>query len=256
MDDVAEVFGQPIARQVLSEHVAQRILALVQTGALKPGQQLPPERELASMLGVSRPSLREALRALSILGILDKRQGNGVFVSALSPELLLAPLHFFISLTPRHLDALFETRIIVESGAARLAAERSEESVIERLESCVACGEKSLGDPTAFLEVDEEFHRVIVQATRNPFMERLAQSLQILGRTSREITAQVAGIRQQTHSDHLQILESLIERDPDEASRAMQQHLRNVRDAYRREQTKHRTSSPEQTSTKDSPGSC
>jgi GntR family transcriptional regulator, transcriptional repressor for pyruvate dehydrogenase complex len=123
------------------------------------------------------------------------------------------------------------------------------------LKTCVARGEKSLGDPTVFLEVDEEFHRVIVQAARNPFMERLAQSLQILGRTSRKITAQVASTRRQTHTDHLQILESLIERDPDQASRAMQQHLCNVRDAYRREQAKHGTSSPEQPLTGDSPGS-
>jgi DNA-binding FadR family transcriptional regulator len=143
----------------------------------------------------------------------------------------------------------------VASGAARRAAERSDANVIKRLKTCVARGEKSLGDPTAFLQVDEEFHRVIVHAVRNPFMERLAQSLQILGRKSREITAQVPSIRQQTHSDHLQILESLIERDPDQASRAMQQHLCNVRDAYRREQAKHGTSSPEQPPTEDSLGS-
>ncbi len=116
-DDIA-----PIKRQPVAELVAAQLLALVQSGSLKSGQQLPPERELATTLEVSRPSLREALRALSLLGVLTIRQGGGVFVSSLDPESLLAPLHFFVSLEVKNVEDLFEARIIIEAEVTRIAA--------------------------------------------------------------------------------------------------------------------------------------
>src|SRR4051794_8979123 len=100
----------PIERSSLAEQVARRLLDLVRTKNLKPGDHLPPERELAALMQVSRPSLREALRGLQILGVLKARQGGGVFVSSLDASDLLAPFQMLITLNEENVNALYEAR--------------------------------------------------------------------------------------------------------------------------------------------------
>lgn len=219
-------------RTVLAEQIAEHIMQLIQSGVLKPDQQLPPERDLALKLGVSRPSLREALRALSLLGVIVKRQGEGVFVSTLSSEALLAPLHFFVSLEPHRLDSLFEARMVVEAGITRVAAQHISADTLEQLRTCVEHGKKNIDSPAAFLQVDMRFHQLIVESTNNPFLVRVSQSLGILGKASRELTVQLPGVRQQSHADHEDVLTALMNQDPDQASNAMQRHLDNVWRAY------------------------
>lgn len=225
---------QPIKRQPVSEQVAQQLLSLIQSGNLQAGQQLPPERELAQTLGVSRPSLREALRALSFLGVVNIRQGGGVFVSSLDPEALLGPIHFFISLDDHNLQSLFEARILIESGLARLAATRISDEQIERLRACVEMDKEALSDRERFTELDVEFHWTIFEAADNSFLQRVAKSLQVLGRASREITSHIPGVLEQSLEDHKRIVEAMAARDPDQAATAMKSHLWNVRNAYNR----------------------
>ncbi len=222
----------PIERQAVSEQVAQKLLSLVQAGSLKPGQQLPPERDLAATLQVSRPSLREALRALSLLGVVRIRQGGGVFVSALEPEALLAPIHFFISLDSRNLQSLFDARILVESGIARIAATRISKAEIETLAACVDIEESELADVNTFIDSDARFHKTIFDAVDNPFLLKIATSLHLLGQASREITGRIPGVVSQSLQDHKRILAAMIARDPDKAAAAMETHLKNVRRAY------------------------
>ncbi|TAK53203.1 MAG: FadR family transcriptional regulator [Gammaproteobacteria bacterium] len=222
----------PIKRQPVAEQVAQRLLGLIQIGNLKPGQQLPPERELAGMLEVSRPSLREALRALSLLGVLQIRQGGGVFVSSLDPELLLAPLHFFISLDSENLERLFDARIVIESAIARLAATRITPEAIATLKQCVNFEVHEIGNVDQFIESDVLFHQTIFAASDNPFLVRIATSLHILGRASREITGHIPGVLPQSLKDHRRIIAAMSARDPERAAAAMEAHLRNVRRAY------------------------
>lgn len=224
--------GTPFRRTVLAEQIAEHILNLIQTRTLRPGQQLPSERELAIELGVSRPSLREALRALSLMGVLVKRHGDGVFVSTLGSEQLLSPLQFFIGLDPGHLEELFEARIVLETGIARVAAQRIDSETLDRLGTCVAEGEKSIDESEEFLRLDMEFHGILVEATENPFLERVFQTFQVLGKVSREITVQIPGVRLQSHSDHQRIFKVLKDHDPEGASRAMQDHLNNIQRAY------------------------
>jgi GntR family transcriptional repressor for pyruvate dehydrogenase complex len=232
MRDMADIFGTPIPRRVLAEHLAQLILEQIREGNLLPGQQLPPERELATTLGVSRPSLREALRALSILGILDKRHGEGVFVTELSPEALYGPLHFLVSLESHHLDSLIEARIFVEPGLAALAAERMDADAGERLKSCLARNEASLADVDSYIESDLEFHRMIAGAAANPFLDQIARSLLILVKAGAEVTLGIPNVRLQSFEDHKKIVDALIDGDPDRASEAMRLHLRNVQKVY------------------------
>ena len=130
----AEDFG-PVERPALAELVARKILDMVRSGNLKPGEQLPPERELAVMLQVSRPSVREALRGLQILGVLRMRQGGGIFVTQLEASDLLAPLQFFITLTPQNVDALYEARVTIDSAVARRATANLTDEEVARLRS-------------------------------------------------------------------------------------------------------------------------
>lgn len=222
----------PIQRQPVAEQVAQQLLGLIQSGNLKPGQQLPPERELATILDVSRPSLREALRALSLLGVVKIRQGGGVYVSALDPESLLGPIHFFISLDDHNIEDLFEARILVESAVTKLAAQKISDDQLVLLRGLVGDEDGLLDDPQRFIDADVQFHRAIFDAAENSFLVRVATSLHVLGRASREITGYIPGVLKSSMKDHQKILAALEQRDPEKAGAAMERHLRNVRAAY------------------------
>lgn len=225
----------PVAKKGVAEQVTQRVLALIQSGVLKPGDRLPAERELAAQLGVGRPSLREALRALSLLGVLDIRQGDGVRVAALSPERLLQPLHFLVSLEADNLDMLFEARAVLEAGLTRLAAEHLSETDLEQLKHYVDQGETVLDDPEAFLELDVAFHKVITEAAGNALLRQIVQSLGVLTRASRSLTVNLPGVRVRSHEDHTAIYQALFARDVEAAGRAMQRHLEQVQGAYNRQ---------------------
>jgi len=223
---------KPIARVPVAEQVAQQLLGLIQSGNLKAGQQLPPERELAVILDVSRPSLREALRALSLLGVVKIRQGGGVFVSALDPESLLGPLHFFISLDDSNLDDLFEARIVVEGAITKLATPNISDEQLALLENSVANEDELLNDAQKFIDADILFHKTIFSVVDNSFLIRIATSLHVLGRASREITGHIPGVLEESLKDHKKILKAMKTRDENAACAAMERHLRNVRDAY------------------------
>ena len=212
----------------MAEQVADRILGLVHGGSLRPGDQLPPERDLAVTLGVSRPSLREAMRGLQLLGVLKARQGGGAYVSSLEAAELLAPLQFLITLDPRNLDSLYDARILVDGEIGRLAAPRVGEPELARLRENLAEQRSLLRDPEAFHVADMAFHRLIFEACGNPILGRIALSLYVLGMEYRRLAWRRPGVLRHSVSDHEAILAALTERDPAAAGLAMAQHMRNV----------------------------
>ena len=127
----------PIERVSVAEQVARNLLGLIRSRSVLPGQQLPTERELAATLEVSRPSVREALRGLQILGVVKTRQGGGVFVTALKAAELLQPLQFLISLTEENFEALHESRVMIEGAIGRLLANKIDDATIARLRKMV-----------------------------------------------------------------------------------------------------------------------
>ncbi len=216
----------------LAEQVFRRILTLIRTGVLRPGQALPSERELAESMGVGRPSLREALRALAMLGVLDIRRREGIFVKDLDLASLLAPLHVHLSIDPQSLDQLFEARTVFESGMAELAAARIDGAELAALRACLDRGAEALDDIEAFQRVDEEFHQLIAEVTRNAFLQRVAQSFWELGTASRQITGQLPGVLKRSHEDHRHIFKALERHDATAAGATMRQHLMNVQAAF------------------------
>src|SRR3954454_3077984 len=125
-----------VTRDALPDQIAQRLIALITERALKPGDRLPPERELAATMGVSRSSLREALRALAMLGVAEMRQGDGTYLTSLQPEKLMRPVGLVLALTDTGLAELFEARKLVEPGLAAWAAERRDDAAAEAIMDC------------------------------------------------------------------------------------------------------------------------
>ncbi|MGS0741714.1 FadR/GntR family transcriptional regulator [Glaciimonas sp. GG7] len=222
----------PIIQTSVSEQVAQRLLQMIRTGQLKPTQQLPPERELATMLGVGRPAVREAIRGLSLLGLLRIRQGEGTFVGSLHPRELLEPLEMIIDLNAGTLDALFDSRIIVESGVAALAATHISDEQLIFLATTVEYASASMHDAAAFAAADVTFHETIIDACDNPFLQSIAGSLYVLGKKSRAITARIPAVLERSMEDHRNILAALEAHDPERAAEAMRNHLLRVRKGY------------------------
>lgn len=220
-------------QQTVAEAISAEILELLRQKELKPGDKLPPERELAEILGVSRPSLREALRALSIMKVVEVRQGDGTYVSALKPEELVEHLEFVFMLDNSTMLQLFEVRKIVETGNVSLAAERISDEELSMLRACLEKSEHSVDDPEAFMRVDIELHEIITRAARNPLLERFMASIGTLSRASRHKTTHMAGVTETAVEDHRRIVNALEAHDPQTASAAMLCHLEHVEQKYR-----------------------
>lgn len=218
----------PVERKSVADQVAKKILDLVRTGNLKPGDQLPTERDLAQMLQVSRPSVREAMRGLQILGVVKSRQGGGAYISSLDAADLLGPLQFLITLNAQNVHALYQARNLIDGGIARLAAENLSDADLERLQTMVGLQRGLVNDPLGFRVSDLEFHRTIMEATGNPFLVRVAHSLYVLGMEYRRIASETPGVLKQSLTDHEAIMAAFVARDPDTAERAMMEHMRNV----------------------------
>jgi DNA-binding FadR family transcriptional regulator len=229
----AATLTAPLGRKTVSELVVQRILDLVREGSLKAGDKLPPERDLSQSLDVSRPTLREALRALQILGVLEIRHGGGVYVTSLDPAELLSPFDLFVTLDARNMAELFDARIQYEPLIARLAAERMDDAGVARLAELVAAQLAAPEDAEVFHDTDVEFHKSILDASGNLFLSRIGKLLQVLGDQGRQAFQKRRGVRLQSIEDHEAILAAFQARDPDAAHRAMRAHMTNVRHALR-----------------------
>lgn len=218
----------------LGMRAVDAIKALIVEGKLQPGDALPAERELAVMLGISRPSVREAIRALSSMNILTSRHGGGTFVTSLDPSLLAQPISFLLQIDETVILNLFEVRRVLEVEAARIAALRITDDELDALLGLVNRGGRLLNRPTLYLKCDFAIHAAVIEATQNPLYVRLYESVSELSLESRRRTATVASTREQAHEDHIGIARALRGRDADAAGKAMHDHLTGVEHAFRR----------------------
>ncbi len=229
----ADIPYESLKRDVLSEKIAHSLLNLIKEKQLRPGDRLPPERELAAMMNVSRPSLREALRALQIMNIIDNRQGSGTFITSLEPERLVEHLDIIFTLNDSTYIELFEARKILEVGVAEMAATTITDEEIEALEASMERAQEALDDPEAFLEIDLDLHGRILDATGNKILALFMRSISKLGIMSRRRTAEHIDVRRQTVKDHHVIVQALKSRDPAAARQAMLDHLLHVEQRMR-----------------------
>ena len=210
----------------LTDDAILKIKELIVAGEFVPGAKLPKERELADRLGLSRNSLREAVRALTLIGVLEPRQGDGTYVTSLEPDLLLAGTTFVSDLLagPNVLE-LHRVRRILEPAATALAATLLTEEEFDALEACLARMDAA-ETMQAFIDTDVEFHRIIVNASGNATLASLIQNLAggtIRARLWRAIAEEGATeVAKRLHHD---IFRALKARDPELAAAADLLHL-------------------------------
>jgi GntR family transcriptional repressor for pyruvate dehydrogenase complex len=219
----------------VTDEAIEKIKGMIVAGDLRPGDRLPREADLAERLGLSRNSLREAVKALSLIRVLDVRQGDGTYVTSLAPGLLLDALSFVVDF---HRDdtvlEFFEVRRILEPGAAALAAQRMTEPEIAALRVLMA----ELGDdPTvdALVANDLEFHRRIAAGAGNGVLCSLIDSLSgptTRARIWRGLTQE--GAVAKTREQHAAILEAIAARQPELARSWATVHVAGVEDWLRR----------------------
>jgi len=221
----------PVARRSIVSDAREQITRLIVSGALKPGEKLPAERQLIELLGVSRPTLREGIAALTAMGILEARQGAGTFVSDLDPARIVEPLVLIVNLNSEVLRELFDVRRILESGAIQLAAEHIGDDELAELHRLLSELRAARGSLKRFMKLDIEFHRTIHRASHNELLIALLESVGHLASESRAVTSQRPAVRTQAHRDHVGIVKALESRDPLAAREAMLAHLDHMRNA-------------------------
>jgi GntR family transcriptional repressor for pyruvate dehydrogenase complex len=227
----APAFGT-FAREALPQQITRRLLDLIAQRELGPGARLPSERELAATMRVSRSSLREALRALSAMGVIEMRHGEGTFISSLQPAMLMRHLGFVLSLTDSSFAELFAARAAVEPAIAEMAASRIDDAQLAELDDCLEAAEAALGDPRAFAAADLDLHEAIAAAAGNPLLSQFMESITALGIASRRASGHIPHMTERSLQEHGAIVAALHARSPQEARRAMADHLARVqRDA-------------------------
>lgn len=214
-----------------AERVVRHLETMIVSGDLKPGDRLPPERELAQQLGVSRPSVRAGLRSLVALGIVESRHGAGSFITAGPPRLSTGPLSLMAALHGFTRDEMFEARLVLEVGAAGLAAERAQGDDLAAMSEEVTGMFASLGDPHSFLLHDVRFHRAIAVASHNPVLAALVEMVSAFNYERRRLTVERSRDLKEAADLHRRVYAAVRDHDVERARREMTQHLDRARRA-------------------------
>lgn len=217
-----------VPRSTLPQEVANRLLLQIREQELRPGDKLPAERQLAAMMAVSRPVVREALRALSLMGVVDIRQGDGTYVTSLEPRRLIAHLDIVFAKDSVAIVQLLEARRVIEVGNVRLAAARVTEADLAGLEERMRDLAGAIDDPVRFSELDIAFHTAVCAAAGNFLLLQFMDIIGTLGRVSRERTGGLPTVRRAALRDHRRLLDALRAHDPETAEGAMLAHLDHV----------------------------
>ncbi|MEM9146793.1 MAG: FadR/GntR family transcriptional regulator [Pseudomonadota bacterium] len=234
-----ETIFEQIAIDRVADAVVDQIEQLIVSGVLRPGQKLPPERELSEALGVSRPKLREAFRTLGSRGLVEIRRSEGAFINSLTNSALSNAM---IDLFARHRSALLdflEYRREQESFAAHLAAQRATETDHEILRSLIDDMETAhqTEDFSTEAETDLRFHMAVIEASHNAMMVHVMRSIYALMARgvlyNREFLVGRAGTRHEIMEQHRAICDAVIAGDCSAAAAASEYHLDYIERAYR-----------------------
>jgi GntR family transcriptional regulator, transcriptional repressor for pyruvate dehydrogenase complex len=219
---------EAIRRTKLYEKVAQQIQGLIRDGLLKPGDHLPPERELAETFQVSRSSVRDAIRALEVMGLVEPRQGEGTVVRDVTAETLVNPLSTMLTHKRELVTELLDLRLMIEPPLAARAAKHATDEEILRMEDILRRQKEKLSRGELAIEEDSEFHYAIAKAARNSVVLKVVDVFMDLLRESREQTLQVDGRLQKSFSGHRRILDSIKNRKASLAEAAMRRHIEEI----------------------------
>ncbi|MDX6692548.1 MAG: GntR family transcriptional regulator, transcriptional repressor for pyruvate dehydrogenase complex [Blastocatellia bacterium] len=221
-----------------SEEVISQLREMIHRGELRPGDRLPPERDLAKLLGVSRPTLRAGIRSLAAVGVLRSRQGAGTFVVKADgpPSLDSSPLRLMASLHGFTSGEMFEARQSLEMAVAGLAAERATSEHMATLSEEIAGMYASLDDPEQFLVHDMRFHQTVAAASGNRILTSLMNMVATILFDVRRKTVNRAKDLKESAEMHRQVYRAVRARDKEAAQNAMRDHLMRAQKAQESEE--------------------
>ncbi len=217
--------GPRINRVAISDELIARFKELISKKIFTPGQRLPPERDLAEALAVSRPTLRQAMRALQIMGVIKARQGSGSYLSDSASDIMRVPLEFALALKNVAKTDLFETRYTLEVRLASLAAERRTDDDLEAMRQALQQMQRAQGNPEEWCRTEPQFHACIVKAARNGVMATVIEMLSQMLIESRKETVRLLSDYKVSYDSHEAIYIEIERGDPDAAAKRMIDHF-------------------------------
>jgi DNA-binding FadR family transcriptional regulator len=220
----------PIKKTRIAEEVADRIRELMLDGTFPPGEHLPSERHLAERFGVSRGSIRDALRTLETIGLLETRHGQGTFPHELSVERLVAPLASVMSYRPDLQDELLDVRRMFEPAVARVAALRATDEDLADLQRILDAQRVKLKTGQSAIAEDTAFHAILARSTRNRVIMSIMATLNDLLVDSRTQSLQQKGRPARSVDGHEAVVAALRGRDAEGATQAMYNHIDQIAD--------------------------
>lgn len=215
---------QPIKQEKVSTKIVEQIKSLIVNGDLRPGDILPPERDLMNSLSVSRPSLREALNSLAAMGFIEITQRQRTVIKSLASGRMLEPLHHLLKDDIETAYDLIEVRKAIETWSAYFAAERATDSDIIRIEECISSMKKKMDEGINVVKEDADFHLAISEATHNKIQTHLMSSIydilkESIGKYYEKIKPR------DIYNQHHNVLKAIKKRDCDLARKRMLEHL-------------------------------
>jgi GntR family transcriptional regulator, transcriptional repressor for pyruvate dehydrogenase complex len=221
LNQIAEELG-PIRREGLTEKLVRTLESLIIKGVVSPGERLPPERQLAALLGVSRPALREALKALQIMGVLGGRHGSGTYLTENAQAILRVPPRLLIPVRGITKAEMWDVRRVLEGEAAAAAAERGEEADLATLRTEFMGMKDMMEDVFEFTKHDFAFHLAIATASGNRLFLSL---LSLINKVLFQAVPRLLRPIPKSLEEHEKILLAIEARDPAAARQAVLNHL-------------------------------
>ncbi|WP_324669399.1 FadR/GntR family transcriptional regulator [Geochorda subterranea] len=220
-----------VTRHSTARLVAEALLRFIRDNHLQKGDRLPPTVRLAGMLGVSLATLREGLKELEAYGIVSAQQGRGVFVESDRLDLLVRPAPFanLYPLEPAEVMDLMEARRLIEVETARLAAERAGPAQLDRMQALLEMMRAGKERPDEFIQHDMEFHMVIAESSGNVVYPRLLTAVRETFLVQQRMAVELPGAADRACRYHDQVYQAMARRDGRNASRAMAEHLEDIK---------------------------
>src|SRR5437763_10543784 len=227
---------RPETNGLMAEQVVIQVREMIREGKLRPGDRLPPERDLAERLGISRASLRHGLRFLAAIGVLTSRHGSGTYIADGPPALDSEPLRMLAELHRFTPDEMFETRKLLEVGLAGLAAQHAQPDHLAVMAEEVTEMYATLDDPQEYLVHDIRFHRAIAAASGNQILAALMNMVSTAMYESRRATVERATDLKESAEFHRKIYRLIRAGKSEEARFAMNEHLELAQRAFETEE--------------------
>jgi GntR family transcriptional repressor for pyruvate dehydrogenase complex len=215
----------PLKKDTLASEAAEQIIQKIESGEFKTGDKLPSERDLALSLGVSRTTVREAIKSLSTIGYIETKHGGGNFISDLSLKNVINPLSRSLKTDKKLLLELIDVRKLLESETARLAAQNLDNIGKAGIDNAINEMALEIRKGELGLNGDRAFHLAVAKAAKNDALSIILEMCNDLLDSSREATLRVPGQGKKSLNDHMYIAEAIFARDSEEAEKRMMYHL-------------------------------